>query len=208
MTIPNDMMDASPDDCPPKAPRSGAPSIPRVHKFRHAQKPAFKASFRPSSRPAKPSVSNGLNLPQVTRLPPSPKRKRPRTNQSPKKRKKEVQSVGLQLRLDASKLTSSPRKPRDPNVSTPLRNDSQLFDWALEDDEPASPGLPRDNGEHEIASAVSQVELQLALQLPQYRDAVKWSPESCSQLTKHCFILQDWDIRKKALQVCNHCGVN
>ena len=97
----------------------------------------------------------------------------------------------------------------DPSASTQPDNNSQPFNCALEHDEPISPGVAWESDEeHEVASAVSQIELQLALQLPAYCDAVKWNPESCARLTRDCFILQDWDIRKSALQVYNQHRVS
>lgn len=63
-------------------------------------------------------------------------------------------------------------------------------------------GVSHNDTETTVASVVLQIEqAQLVKQLPLYREAIKWNPESRARLTEYCFILQDWDARRMIIQV-------
>ena len=185
------MIDADADTTVLKASRPRAPSMPEIFEVKSAPKPTFKAAFRHSSTAIKPTVAKptstiGFKLPQPSWTPPSPKRKRPRTNQSPKRPKKVKAASHLH-----------------PNATSPskIAGLGTLTHNILDENEPDSPELSGGTERGEVAVAIARIEVQTASQLPEYRHLVKWNPESSARLTKHCFILQDWDIRKKVLQV-------
>jgi len=185
------MIDADADTTVLKASRPRAPSMPEIFEVKSAPKPTFKAAFRHSSTAIKPTVAKptstiGFKLPQPSWTPPSPKRKRPRTNQSPKRPKKVKAASHLH-----------------PNATSPskIAGLGTLTHNILNENEPDSPELSGGTERGEVAVAIARIEVQTASQLPEYRHLVKWNPESSARLTKHCFILQDWDIRKKILQV-------
>ena len=175
------MIDADADTTILKALRPRAPSMPKIFEVKSAPKLTFKAAFRHSSTAIKPTIAKptssiGFKLPQTTWTPPSPKRKRLPTNQSPKRPKK-VKGAS-QLHLNAT----SPSKIAGLGILT-----HNIFD----ENELDSPELSGGTERGEVAVAIARIEVQTASQLLEYRHLVKWNPESSARLMKHCFILQD-----------------
>ena len=157
------MIDADIDTTILKASRPRAPSMPKIFEVKSAPKPIFKAAFRHSLTAIKPTVTKltstiGFKLPQPTWTPASPKRKRPRTNQSPKRLKKVK---------GASQLHSNAMSPSEiVGLSTLTHN-------ILNENEPDSPELGNRTGRDEVAVAIARIEVQTASKLPQYCHLVK-----------------------------------
>ena len=99
------MIDINADTTILKALCARAPSMPKIFEVKSASKPTIEVAFRHSITVIKLTVAKststiGFKLPQPTWTPPSLKRKRLRTNQSPKRLKK-VKGTG-QLHSNAT----------------------------------------------------------------------------------------------------------
>jgi hypothetical protein len=181
-------------------------SIPKAGKCWTPPKSKLKRPISVASTAPKPALNlefRSLQLARKSYIPPSPKRKRPRIEQKPKK------ASSLLNRLAG--LTSSPSVPLLPksNISSNSIDEnvddgscSGFTSFGNDDNcDYSSQSESSCEDDPDLSEAISQIELQQSLQLPAYRDLLIWNVESCAQLTSHCYIIQDWKSKEKALQV-------
>lgn len=151
-----------------------------------------------ATTPAKP-IRKGF--PQTLRklyLPPSPKRKLPRTGQ------KKPQPVKRPKLLSTSRSSPTPSLLPSLNDQSPSidQDDGTCpsfdpFDTGMGDDVPDSSFADWSN----LAETVSHIEAQQALRLPAYRSLLLWNPESYARLTGRCYIFQEWNANHEVLSV-------
>ena len=187
------------NDDGPKTLRLVRSSIPKGGKCWTSPKSKLKRPIPAPSKVPKPAPNlefRSLQLAKKSYIPPSPKRKRPRIEQKPKK----VSSL-LNRLTGLAPSPATPLLPRSNPSSNSIDENGDRGCNGCNDDHYRSQIESSYVDELDLFEAISQIELQQSLQLPAYRDLLTWNVESCAQLTSRCYIIQDWKPKEKALQV-------
>lgn len=132
------------------------------------------------------------------------KRKRPRIGQTTPTKSKTIQKPSTPAIYDHE---PGGFDDADDDACNDFNNDVdnhfEMSSQKLTDYEclPPKSTIDQDNHDFDLDSAIYQIEMRQKNLLPEYLELLQWRPMSLVRLSDRCFIVQDWDSRKKALKV-------
>jgi len=183
-------------------------SIPKTGKFTTPPKPRLTKVIPviPELPVKRKRLFQPLSLAYESSLPPSPKRKRPRTGQTTPKKKRDSlnKDAARSLSLgdsggsfgDCDSRVFSDSDPFESGFSQPFaHNSDQCFV------NEASSNSSGDDDDFNLSATIAQIELQQKTFLPEYFELLQWNASSYARISPRCYIIQDLNPHKTMLKV-------